>query len=190
MILTREVLVGTSSNTNHAPGSATSNRFLITSYMELRRLANAIVRRERANGDMQPTALVHEAAVRLLQRSPTHFNDRQHFVRTMIREIRCVIIDAVRRRQTAQKHLQASQSEASTTTDETFDPVAIVALEEALTKLQRLDPEKARIAELRLLGGLNHAEIAAILDIPQRTVERRWAFARSRLALLLESSFG
>lgn len=136
---------------------------------------------------LQPTDLVHDAAVRLLGRTQSPFNDREHFFRTMIVEMRRLIIDAARRRKTAQQYLNSTGSCAETITDESYDPLELLIPEDALRALARINPEVARIAELRLLGGLSHAEIAAILAVPQRTVERRWAFARSRLMLLLEA---
>jgi len=100
--------------------------------------------------------------------------------------MRRVLVDHARRRVTRQKHLRERQAEHDDVTDGTYDPIEMIMLDEALDDLAHLDKAKARIAELRIIGGLNNSEIADVLAMPLRTVERKWAVARCRLSLYLE----
>jgi RNA polymerase sigma factor (TIGR02999 family) len=165
---------------------ARSEQFLLATYFELRRVASSILKRESSNQVTRPTALVHDAAVRVLGRTRATFNDREHFFRTMVREMRRVLIDAARRR----KHRNhASMDSCAAIVDETtssLDLAAILTLNEALEAIERIDPARAQVAELHLVGGLTHKEIATVMSISERTVERKWAYARSQLAVALD----
>lgn len=167
--------------------STATHHFLLSTYVELRRVAEAILKRQPAGETFQATGLVHEAAVRLMRARNYSFNDRIHFFRAMVREMRRILVDAARKRQSRRHHLAAVRYQVRDLTDTSFEPLEILAFDEALQSLEQTDPDGAQIAELRCVGGMTHAEIAALLAVSQRTVERKWAFARSRLSLAMQS---
>lgn len=151
-------------------------------YRELRRLAAAALRRERAGHTLQPTALVHEAFLRLAGISTDRPIDRQHFVALAARAMRRVLVDHARGRNA----LKRGQSDVRVPLDDVDVPVAsrdidFVALEDALVRLADLDERQARIVELRFFGGLTVEETAVVIDASERTVKRDWQMARAWL---------
>jgi RNA polymerase sigma factor (TIGR02999 family) len=161
------------------PGSA----FALV-YDELRRLAASALRHERPDHTLQPTALVHEAYLRLADEPTGRWENRSHFLAVAARAMRRILVDHARRHNAAKRgsgavclHLDdlehAAPSEA--------DAVDLVALDDALGRLSELDPRQARIVELRFFGGLSVEETAAIIDASPRTVRRDWQFARAWL---------
>jgi RNA polymerase sigma factor (TIGR02999 family) len=166
--------------------SKSPEQFLLATYFDLRKFAETFLKRNESAHITHPTALVHEAAVRLLRRDRSGFNNREHFFRTMVREMRRVLVDAARKRKHRKHQSLSDQAPIRDVTVSGLDPVEILALDEALSALERTNPANAQIAELRLLGGLSHSEIASLMSISERTVERKWACARSQLAVTLE----
>ena len=152
-------------------------------YDELRRLAEAAMRRERPDHTLQPTALVHETYVRLADDSG-RFENRAHFFGVAASAMRRVLVDHARARG-AQKR---GGGEAPLNLDDLDNlpgvPAAgvdLVALDDALSRLAALDPRQAQVVELRFFGGLSVEETAALLALSPRTVKREWQLARAWL---------
>lgn len=151
-------------------------------YNELRRLAVRYLRRERANHTLQPTALVNEAYLRLVDQQKVEWHNRAQFFGLAARLMRNILVDHARRRQAVKRGGEPYQisveidSQAAAGSEFEF-----VALHEALERLALIDQQKARIVELRFFGGLSIEETAAILQIGHATVERDWKFARAWL---------
>lgn len=157
-------------------------------YEELRRLARGYLRRERADHTLQPTALVHEAYLRLVDGKRASWQDRAHFYGIAARLMRQILVDHARAHQ-AQKRGGLRQKIAfddaiSSPTEEEPD---LVALDGALQSLARSYPRKSEVVELKFFGGLEAAEIAEILQISQKTVLRDWSFAKLWLCRELSS---
>ena len=152
-------------------------------YDELRRLAAAHMRREAPGQTLQPTALVHEVYLRLAD-AGTPWHDERHFVGIAARSMRQILVDRARARG-AQKRWgglhRVSLSDALPLAL-TADPERLLpALDEALTRLEALDPEQARIVELRFFAGLTVEEAADALGMSPATLKRRWSLARAWL---------
>ena len=150
-------------------------------YHELRRLAAAYMRRERPGQTLQATALVHEAYLRLAG-AGRPWTDRNHFLGIAARSMRQILVERARARG-AQKRwaglerVSLTDALASSTADDAMLP----ALDEALSRLEQLDPEQARIIELRYFAGLGIDEAAEALGMSAATLKRRWALARAWL---------
>jgi RNA polymerase sigma-70 factor (ECF subfamily) len=156
-------------------------------YQELRRLAAGYLRRERAGYTLQPTALVNEAYLRLLKDDPGRWQNRAHFCAIAAHSMRQILIERARARN-AQKR---GGPRARVTLDEALlaggeRSIDLVALDEALERLTALDPEQARLVELRFFGGLTVEETADAMGISPATVKRHWTVARAWLARELE----
>lgn len=148
-------------------------------YPELRDLAQALMRRERAGHTLQPTALVHEAWVKLIDGDRVQFEGRAHFFGIAARCMRQILVDHARAR-SAEKRGGDRQR---VTLDEGLlsgdDPdIELIALDDALAKLTALDERAARVAEMRLFAGMTVPEVAVELGVSARTVDGDWATAR------------
>jgi RNA polymerase sigma factor (TIGR02999 family) len=156
--------------------------FLPAVYDELRRLAQGQLQRE-AHAALEPTALVHEVYLRLVDQRVAVVADRSHFRRLCARVMRQVLVDQARRRD-AQKR-DGSREQTLVTWLEPVGGAAnglsVLALDEALERLASLDARKAQVVELRSFGGLTMAEVALVLEVSLRTVEADWFFARAWL---------
>jgi RNA polymerase sigma factor (TIGR02999 family) len=157
-------------------------------YGELRSLAASLMRRERAGHTLQPTALVHEAYLRLVDRTRIGLKDRGHFIGVAARAMRQILVDHARRRGTVKRggeweRVTLESAEAPAAGD-TFE---VIRLNEALERFAALDPRAARVVELRVFGGLEVKETAALLGVSPRTVDGDWATARMWLARELGS---
>jgi RNA polymerase sigma factor (TIGR02999 family) len=158
-------------------------------YQELRRLAAGYLRRERPGQTLQPTALVHEAYLRLMKDRPDRWKNRAHFCAIAAHSMRQILIERAR----ARGALKRGGAQPRVTLDEalvaggtqSFD---ILALDDALERLGALDPEQARLVELRFFGGLTVEETAEAMSISPATVKRHWAITRAWLARELEGS--
>ena len=158
-------------------------------YEELRRLAAAYLRRERPGQTLQPTALVHEAYLRLIKDRPGRWQNRAHFCAIAAHSMRQILIERAR----ARGALKRGGAQARVTLDEGLVAgesrgIDLVALDEALERLEQLDPEQARLVELRFFGGLTIEETAEAMAISPATVKRHWTVARAWLARELEES--
>lgn len=159
-----------------------ADRLMYVIYDDLKRLAASQLRLERNNHTLHPTALVHEAYLRLVNQRTTNWQDRLHFFSIAARVIRRILIDHARERQ-AQKRGGSERPVSIFGQDVAAaeTPIDLLALDEALTELAELSERQAQIVELRFFGGLTIAEVATALDIGSRSVDREWQVARAWL---------
>lgn len=151
-------------------------------YAELRRLAAARMAQEIAGQTLQPTALVHEAWLRLVADGDRTWQNRAHFFGAAAEAMRRILIERARRKSRlkhggGQSRLNLEDLELAETTPD--DKVLLV--DEALARLKEEDPELERIVVLKFFGGLSNAEIAETLGLASRTLDRQWAYARAWL---------
>lgn len=154
---------------------------------ELRRLAANYLRRERAGHTLQPTALVNEAYLRLVDQRDAKWQNRAHFYGIAARLMRRILVDHARIK-FAEKRGGADQQRLSITSAQDLSATPdldILALHEALEELAQMDPQQERIVELKFFGGLSIDEVAEVLSIGHATVERDWKMARAWLRLKL-----
>ena len=151
-------------------------------YDELRRLAAAYLHRERRDHTLQPTALVHEAYLRLVDQRQVNWKNRAQFVGLAAVMMRRVLVNHARDR-VAGKRGGDMQKVPLSDADEPTKPqeVDVIVLHEALEQLCAVDERKSRIVELKFFGGLTTNEIAEVLQLSTATVERDWSFARAWL---------
>jgi len=148
-------------------------------YAELRRLAASYMRRERPDHTLQPTALVHEAYVRLVQQDDFNWNNRSEFLGIAARIMRQILVDHARAhnagKRTGKLHKVDLEHALVYAEEQSSD---IIALDHALARLNEWDPRQSRIVELRFFGGLSVEDTAQVLGISTRTVKRDWNVAR------------
>ncbi len=166
-----------------------SDRLLPLVYEELRGLAAARMASESAGHTLQPTALVHEAWLRLSGPGERRWQDRAHFFRVAAMAMRRILVDHARQKARLKRGANPVRIDlgdidlAATAPDE-----RVLLVDQALTRLEQLDPEGARVVTLKFFGNYTTGEIAGILDVGERTVERRWNYARARLMQLIKES--
>lgn len=164
-------------------GDASAARELLPLvYHELHRLAQARMSKTPPGNTLQPTALVHEAYLRLVGNGDPGWNSRGHFFGAAAQAMRNILVEQARRK-AAVKHGGQAARVAGAAEEPLFESPAedILALDEALQKLERYDAEAARVVVFKHFAGLSDAEIAASLNISERTVRRDWRFARAWL---------
>jgi RNA polymerase sigma-70 factor (ECF subfamily) len=150
-------------------------------HAELRRIAAGYLRRERPNHTLEPTALVHEAYLRLVDQRRTSWRNRAHFFAVAAGLMRRILVDHARRRSYLKR---GGGARAVTLPEIAASPNGgpdILALDEALADLEALDGRRRQIVELRFFGGLTQEEIAEALGVSVSTVERQWRLARAWL---------
>jgi len=151
-------------------------------YADLRRIARHIMASERPGHTLQATALATDAYLSLVQGHDVQWCDRFHFFAVASRAMRRVLVDHSRRKQAQKRGAGWQRLDAA---DAAVIPVRdteeLLALDEALDRLERLDPRQSQIVELRYFGGLTEEEVAELLDISVRTVKREWSMARAWL---------
>jgi len=149
-------------------------------YKELRRLAASRLRKERRSHTLQPTALVHEAYLRLVDQKNPNWQNRSHFFGVAARLMRQILVDHARGRQAGKRAAQrvSLQEAVSFQQERSRD---LVALDDGLTALEKFDPRKCRAVELRFFGGLSMDEIARTLDVSEITVRRDLRMAEAWL---------
>lgn len=164
------------------------NELLPLVYDELRRLANSYLGRERPNHTLQPTALVHEAFLRLFKQNDIIWEDRAHFFGLSARVMREILIEYARARKRQKRGGEFRTQIALDAAVGFTDPkeLDVIAVDEALTKLEKLDEKQARIVEMKFFGGLTVEEIAEVLSISPATVKREWSSAKLLLHRMLE----
>ncbi|HSZ62808.1 MAG TPA: sigma-70 family RNA polymerase sigma factor [Terriglobales bacterium] len=157
-------------------------------YAELRRVAHQYLRKERADHTLQSTALVHEAYLRLEKQGAAKFENRAHFLAICARLMRQILVDYGRSRDTAKR----DGGDRVTLDGLAFKSrnVDIVALDDALQELAKLDQQQSRIVELRFFGGLSIEETSDVLKLSPRTVKRHWASARAWLHHQISATSG
>jgi RNA polymerase sigma factor (TIGR02999 family) len=151
-------------------------------YDELRKLAANYLRRERPDHTLQPTALVHEAYIRLVDQTRVNWQNRAHFFGVAAQIMRRLLVDHARRHN-AEKRGQDFQK---ITLDENIDRAVerstmLIALDDALHALAEFDEQKARVVELRYFGGLSIEETADVMGVTPTTIKRHWRFAKAWL---------
>ena len=151
-------------------------------YDELRKLASNYLRRERPDHTLQPTALVHEAYLRLVDQTRVNWQNRAHFLGVAAQIMRRLLVDHARKHN-AEKRGQDFQK---LSLDENIDRAVersseLIALDEALKSFAEFDEQKARMVELRYFGGLSIEETADVLGVTPTTVKRHWRFAKAWL---------
>lgn len=167
-----------------ADGRSETDRLFDFLYPELRQIAQRHLERERADHTLQATSLVHEAYVRLARSPGPYWRDRVHFLAVASRVMRHILVDHARGRRRSKRrggHQHVSLDQAllvSTVRDGHPD---ILAIDLALTRLERHDPRKAQVVEMRFFGGMTEDEVAQALGVTSRTVRRYWAYAQAWL---------
>ena len=157
-------------------------------YTELRGMAAAFLRREGMAHTLQPTAMVHEAFMRLVDQTRVEWKGRAHFVAVAAQTMRRILVDHARAKKASKRGGNrvrvALQSDIAISPERDED---VLALNEALEKLQEIDERQARIVELRFFGGLTVREVAEVLDVSTRTVENDWTMVRAWLRRELDA---
>lgn len=169
-------------------GPGAEERLIELVYRELRRIAAGYLGREARDHTLQPTALVHEAYLRLTRMDANDWQNRSHFFAVAAKLMRNILVDHAR----AQQSLKRGQGFVIIGLDEALHstpskPSEILALDEALERLANFDPRQSRIVELRFFSGLNEEETGHILGISARTVKRDWRSAKAWLYKELHS---
>lgn len=154
-------------------------RLLPFVYEELRRQARFLMAKERSNHTLQPTALVHEAFMRISKQSGIEWENRKHFYGIAARLMRQILVDHARSRAA----IKRGESPIHISFDDVQIPIenrvaSILVIDNLLEKLSKFDEQQAQIVEMRFFGGFNNGEIAETLNISKRTVGRDWKSAR------------
>jgi RNA polymerase sigma factor (TIGR02999 family) len=165
-----------------------SEELLPLVYDELRRLASARMAGEAAGQTLQPTALVHEAWLRLVKEEGRTWGNREHFFRAAALAMRRILVDRARHKLSLKRGaggervpLEEDMDIAAATTDD-----RVLLVDQNLERLEKEDPESARIITLKYFAGLTNKEVAGILGVTERTVERQWVYAKSCLFKLMQ----
>ena len=151
-------------------------------YSELRRMAASYLSRERKDHTLQPTALVNESYLRLVDQQRVNWQNRAQFFGIAAQMMRRILINHANERLAAKRGggaIKVSLSEAENEID--ISDASLIALDESLNRLSELDPRKSRIIELKFFGGLTTEEIAEVMSLSHATIEREWTLARAWL---------
>ena len=168
--------------------SSAANELMPLVFGELRSLAARLLSRERPGHTLQPTELVNEAFLRLVNQKRVTWQGRTHFFAIGAQAMRRILVDHARsklRKKRGQRPLRVELTEKLLISSENIEDV--LAVDEALEKLAELDPRQARIVELRFFGGLTVAEVAEAIGVSKRTVEAEWTMVRAWLRRELSS---
>jgi RNA polymerase sigma factor (TIGR02999 family) len=165
------------------------SRLIALVYPQLRRIAAHCMRAERRDHTLQPTALVHEAFVRLASGAGVDWRDRAHFFALSAELMRRILVDAARRRRSLKRGANVEAVELDEAHGWVIErPDVILGVDRLLERLAALDARQARIVEMRYFAGLTEPEIAEILDVSERTVKRDWSMARAWMRQQLTTS--
>jgi RNA polymerase sigma-70 factor (ECF subfamily) len=151
-------------------------------YREMKRIAGGQLRNERPGHTLQATALVHEAYMKLVDQREVSWQNRAHFLGVATQVMRRILMDYAKSRQRDKRGggvRPVSLDEALVVSEDRASD--LIVIDEALTRLERLDPRQAKVVELRFFGGLSVEETAAAMEISTPTVKREWAMARAWL---------
>jgi RNA polymerase sigma factor (TIGR02999 family) len=166
---------------------AAARRLMPLVYDELRELADRYMQRERPGHTLQATALVHEAYLKLIDQSRVDWKGRAHFLAVAAEMIRRVLVDHARKHHAAKRGGVARNVSLTDSVGAQEDPgIDVMALDELLQELGRLNERHRRVVELRFFGGLNIDETAHVLEVSPRTVRSDWRVARVWLRRRLE----
>lgn len=168
--------------------SRASEDLLPLIYEELRRLATARMAGEAAGQTLQPTALVHEAWLRLVNEGGRTWKNRAHFFRAAAQAMRRILVDRARQKLS----IKRGSGGEKIAIDEIDLPAAtvddrVLLVDQNLERLEAEDPESARIVSLKFFGGLTNKEVAKILGVTERSVERQWAYAKASLLAMIQT---
>lgn len=174
----------------HSEGLS-SEELLPLVYDELRRLAASRLARESAGMTLQPTALVHEAWLRLSVKGDRHWCNRVHFFRAAAMAMRRILVDRARQKASLKGGGMRAEIDLSALDFAEVTPdERLLLIDESLQRLENEDPESARIVLLKFFAGLTNNEVAQSLGINVRTVERQWAYAKASLLQLIREIEG
>jgi RNA polymerase sigma factor (TIGR02999 family) len=151
-------------------------------YKELREIAHHHLQRERPGHTLQSAALVHEAYLRLLDQKPFDAENRAHFLAVASRQMRQILVDYARSRAAAKREADLKVELNAALGLPQQRSADVVALDDALNQLSRLDEQQGRIVEMRFFGGLSIEEIGEVLGISRSTVKREWNVAKGWLS--------
>lgn len=166
---------------------SSSAEWLQLVYDELRQLAAAHMARQSGVQTLQPTALVHEAWLRLAASGERDWKDRAHFFRTAAQAMRQILVDRARHKSTLKVSATAAGFDPTYMDSTTITPNdRLLLIDEALHQLEAIDPQSARIVTLRFFAGMTNEEVAKIVSCSVSTVERKWAYAKVRLLELIQ----
>jgi RNA polymerase sigma factor (TIGR02999 family) len=154
-------------------------------YDELKAIARVRLGMERVDHTLQPTALVHEAWLKLVRGEQVDWQDRAHFIAVSARVMRQILVDSGRRKRAAKRDEEQSPTLFVPTVQSADERVDILDLDDALLRLEALDESQARLVELRYFGGLTIPEAAAAMGISVATANRSWRAARTWLYMTL-----
>ena len=165
-----------------AGDKAALDRLMPLVYAELRRLADSHLRRERSDHTLQPTALVHEAYLRLIGQDQPDYRSRAHFLGVAAHVMRQILVDHARSRAAGKR----GGGQPARSLDESIDaaverPLAMIAVDDALEALERTDARKARLIEMRFFGGLTAEESANVMEMPVEKVRAELRVAQAWL---------
>jgi RNA polymerase sigma factor (TIGR02999 family) len=161
---------------------AAADELLPCIYDELRKIAAQYLRKERSDHTLQPTALVHEAYLKLVDISHVEWQDRAHFFAVAAQVMRHILVDHARARRTDKRGGEVQRIALDEAISFSKEPdVDLLSLDESLKQLATFDEQQARIVELKFFGGLTIEEIAEVLKISPATVKREWTMAKAWL---------
>jgi|SRR5205807_7123162 len=168
--------------------SAALEKLMPLVYSELRRLARNYLRRERQNHTLQPTALVNEAYLKLIDQKNARWQNRAHFYGVAAQMMRRILVDHARQNKAAKRGGSERQRLSITSAGEAGEKpdLDLLALHEALEELKTFDPQQERVVELKFFGGLSIEETAEVMGVGHATVERDWKMARAWLRRKLD----
>lgn len=161
------------------------DRVFSATYAELRSIAGRHMRRERSGHTLEPTALLHEAVLRLFGGQAPTLEDRSHFLRAASRAMRHALVDHARARGAAKRGANAEPTQIRDMADPQASPLDVLELNDALEQLALAEPRCAQVVELRFFAGLEVEEVAEVLEVSTATVKRDWRFAKAWLAQAL-----
>jgi len=158
-------------------------------YGELRAMAGSLMQNERKGHTLQPTAVAGEAYLKLIDRASHNWKNRAHFFGAAAQAMRRILVDYGRRKQSQKRGGTLDRVDLKVAAKVTVaSPEDLLALDEVLTRLEKIDAQQGRVVELRYFGGLTEEEVAEVLGISVRTVKREWMVARAWLYAELRRS--
>ena len=155
-------------------------------YLELKNIARSQLQSERGNHTLQPTALVHEAWLKLVKIDQITWQDRVHFIAVSARVMRQILVDSGRRKRASKRQPEPALTISAMSPQPSDEALDVLALDGALQRLEALNPMHANVVELRYFGGLTIPETAAALNVSTPTVNRAWRAAKAWLYLQLQ----
>ena len=171
--------------------SAALDKLIPAVYQELRRMADRCLRGENAEHSLQPTALVHEAYLRLIDQSRVEWHNRAHFFGVAAQMMRRILIDHAKTKHREKRGGNARKLSLDEIANYADEPAAeLIALDEALKILAEMDERKSRVVEMRYFGGLTVEETAQVLGVSDKTVMRDWNLAKAWLYQQLNRAGG